>query len=60
MGILGENFEGLKEVNPLEESSTKILSQVLSNQKSYIKELETYKVDNERSKKLKEGIKKVL
>lgn len=60
VGILGESFEGLKGVNPLEESSTKILTQVLSNQKSYISELENYKVDNERSKKLKEGIKKVL
>lgn len=60
INILGQHFEGLKEINPLDENSPGILNQILINQKSYITELEEYKVESERSKKLKEGIKKVL
>lgn len=60
INILGQHFEGLKEINPLDETSPGILNQILNNQKSYISELEDYKVESERSKKLKEGIKKVL
>lgn len=58
--IIKDNFEGLKEVSPLEESANQILIQILKNQKTYIKELETYKVENEKTKKLKEGFRKVL
>lgn len=58
--VFTEQFEGLKQVDPLQEISTNILSQILQNQKDYIENLEQYKVDNERTKKLKEGFKKVL
>lgn len=60
ISILGQHFEGLKEINPLDDTSPGILNQILTNQKSYITELEDYKVESERSKKLKEGIRKVL
>lgn len=58
--IVCSNFEGLKGINPTEEISINILNQIIKNQNSYIQELEQYKIDNERHKKLKDGIKKVL
>lgn len=60
IGIFKEHFEGLKFIDPLQDGSTKIASQILRNQKDYIADLEQYKVDTERTKKLKEGFKKVL
>lgn len=60
INIFTEHFEGLKQINPLQEVSIKILSQILNNQNDYIKGLEQYKIDTERTKKLKEGFKKVL
>lgn len=60
IGVFTSQFEGLKQVDPLQEVSTKILSQILTNQQDYIKNLEQYKVDTERTKQLKEGFKKVL
>lgn len=58
--IMKEHFEPLKEVNPLLEKSITILNQTFKDQSSYITSLEQYQIDNDHSKKLKEGIKRVL
>lgn len=60
ISIFAEQFEGLKQIDPLQDISLRIVSQILSNQKDYIQSLEQYKIDNERTKQLKSGFKKVL